>query len=77
MGGSCSSAAEFSKSCQVLTVGPQIRVKCLKRRISFFNHEGSPMLLHLRVSSRLIYSFKHNQYGLSHHWELGEVDISK
>lgn len=54
-----------------------VGLKCLKRRTSFFNCERSPVLLPLRVSSRLIYFFKHNQYGVSHHWELGEAGISK
>lgn len=76
MGGSCSSAAEFCKSCQVLTVSPQMsRVKVSEGEDSFFNCESSPVLL--RVSSRLIYFFKHNQYGLSYHWELGDAGISK
>lgn len=44
---------------------------------SFFNCESSPVLLPLRVSTRLICLFKCSQYGLSHHWEVGDAGISK
>lgn len=77
MGGSCSSAAEFCKSCQMLTISPQMNgFEASEGENSFFNCESSHVLL-LRVSSRLIYFFKHNQYGLSCHWELGNAGISK
>lgn len=76
MGGSCSSAAEFCKSCQVLTLSPQMSgVEMSEGENSLFNCESSPV--RLRVSSRLIYFLKHNQYGLSHYWELGDAGISK
>lgn len=53
------------------------RVEVSEGENLFFNCESSPVLPPLRVSSRPTFFFKHNQYGPSHHWELGDADISK